>query len=606
MSAIAGVIGMNTEAYIAEKMLDTMHRRGPDGNGVWSEPGCCLLYARLASVADNIGMQPSHLSLGKETYTIVFNGNVYNADEIRSELIKNGHSLESNSYAETMIHGYVQWGEKVLDRINGVFSFAIWHHREKKLFIARDRIGVKPLFYCIKDWGICFATEIKTLLAHPDITAKIDSNGVAQLLLLGPGRIPGSGVFADISELKPGHYGTYRDGILQTCQYWKLTDREHFENFEETAEHIRYLVVDSIHRQLPQKTPFGAFLSGGLDSSIISSVCAKLCRESGGQLKTFSVDYVNQEQNFVSNKFQPESDHKYIRIMCDSIQSDHTNVVLSPEELIACMKSATLARDLPGMGDIDFSLFAFSGQVRDLVTVAFSGECADEIFGGYPWYRDSEIRCADGFPWSQNLSFRTAFMRAEHLNEIEPNSFVMDLYRATVDNADVLPGTPQQERRIKEMMNLNFQWFMQTLLDRNDRMSMYHGLDVRVPFCDYRIAEYMYSVPWTFKDHNNREKGLLRWAMRDYLPEQVLYRKKSPYPKTFDPRYSKLITKAMSEVIDNPQSPLLQIVRKNALENMLSAEFAWPWYGQLMRLPQTMAYMLQINCWLELYKVQII
>ena len=606
MSGIAGVIGGNTDSNVAEKMLATMCRRGPDGNGVWTEPECCFLYARRASPEEGVGIQPLQLLWGEDQCTIVFDGNLFNGKEIRCELIKCGHVFKTDDNSETMIHAYVEWREKALDKINGVFSFAIWHHKERKLFIARDRIGVKPLFYFRKEWGMSFATEIKTLLAHPETTARINAIGIAQLLLLGPGRISGSGVFADVSELQPGCYGVYCNGTLRIDRYWKLTDREHTENFEDTIAHVRYLVLDSINRQMPKTLPVGAFLSGGLDSSIISSVCSKITRNSGSTLKTFSVDYIDQEQNFTANRFQPESDHKYIRMMCNSIQCDHSDIILSSDELAACIEQATQARGLPGMGDVDFSLFAFTKQVRNFVPVAFSGECADEIFGGYPWYRDPELRDTDGFPWSQNLQFRSSFVRSELLRDIDPKSFVMDLYLDTINHCDILPGTPQTDRRIKELTNLNFEWFMQTLLDRNDRMSMYHGLDVRVPFCDYRIAEYLYGVPWVFKNYGEREKGLLRLAMKDYLPEQVLYRKKSPYPKTFDPRYLEIVSKKLSEVIANPKSPLLQIVRKESLENLTSAEFSWPWYGQLMRLPQTIAYMLQINCWLELYNVDII
>ena len=159
---------------------------------------------------------------------------------------------------------------------------------------------------------------------------------------------------------------------------------------------------------------------------------------------------------------------------------------------------------------------------------------------------------------------------------------------------------------MKEMVNLNFRWFMQTLLDRKDRMSMYSGLEVRVPFCDYRIAEYLYGVPWAFKDYLNKEKGLLRYAMEGILPEEVLWRKKSPYPKTFDPRYFELVSAGMRQLLRQKDAPLFALIRREETERLLNQENPWPWYGQLMKTPQTIAYLLQVNFWLEHYGVNIL
>jgi asparagine synthase (glutamine-hydrolysing) len=254
------------------------------------------------------------------------------------------------------------------------------------------------------------------------------------------------------------------------------------------------------------------------------------------------------------------------------------------------------------MADVDFSLLAFCGRIREDVKVALSGECADEIFGGYPWYRDPQVRSYVGFPWAQNTDYRASFLHPRYRN-VDAEAFVLDHYLGTVGGADILPGTDPAERRMKEMVNLNQQWFMQTLLDRKDRMSMYHGLEVRVPFCDHRIAEYLYGVPWEFKDHEGREKGLLRAAMEGILPQEVLWRKKSPYPKTWDPRYLSLVSNALKDVIADPNAPLLQVVSREALERLLHAEFTWPWYGQLMKLPQTVAYFLQMDFWLRHYEI---
>lgn len=606
MCAIAGMVGLDHDELTTKRMLNTMKRRGPDDRGEFICKSCCLLHSRLAVIDLQGGHQPMLFSWAGEKYTIVYNGELYNTEEIRKLLLQLGHTFNGHSDTEVVLHAYAQWSEDCLQKLNGIFAFAIWEHKRKKLFIARDRMGVKPLFYKLHDGGIIFASEIKTILAYPSVKPQLDDDGVAQILLLGPGRAPGSGVFKGINELEPGCFGYYVCGKWNWKRYWKLNDREHTDTFEETAEMVRFLVTDAIQRQMVSDVPIGTFLSGGLDSSLISAVCAEEFQNKGKTLKTFSIDYENNEKYFVPGKFQPNSDGSYIRIMQDYLGTNHYWTVLNPQELVDALEDATIARDLPGMADVDFSLLAFCGQIRKEVKVALSGECADEIFGGYPWYRDPDVRALDGFPWAQNTLERQSFLSPEFRGRIDGKAFVNEHYRKTLSQCDILPGTSSQERRMKEMVNLNQRWFMQTLLDRKDRMSMYHGLEVRVPFCDYRIAEYLYGVPWEYKDHNGQEKGLLRYAMGRYLPDSVLYRKKSPYPKTYDPRYLQLVSALLRQLLLKKDAPIFQIVDKSALENLLEAEYTWPWYGQLMKVPQTIAYMLQINFWLAHNRVEVI
>ena len=605
MCAIAGFVDLTQTQNIRDKMLLTMLRRGPDGNGSYTAGNCTLLHARLAVIDPAGGAQPMGYDHGDEHYQIVYNGELYNTDEIRAELEKLGHRFLGHSDTEVVIHSYAQWGETCVRRFNGIFAFAVWEQKRSRLFLARDRIGVKPLFYKCHEGGILFASEIKTILAYPTVRAEVDEEGISELLLLGPGRTPGSGVFRGIRELEPGCCAFYEKGKLSIRRYWKLTDHEHKDSFDETAENVRYLVTDAIRSQMVSDVPLGAFLSGGLDSSLICAVCSGEMKKRGARLTTFSVDYADQDKHFRPTKFQPNSDRYYIERMKTELGCDHHWTVLNSEELVDALEDATRARDLPGMADVDFSLLVFCRRIRQYVTVALSGECADEIFGGYPWYRDPEVRAVDGFPWAQNTKQRLGFLRSENLRRTG-ETYIRDRYLQTLRESDILPGNSPEERRMKEMVNLNFRWFMQTLLDRKDRMSMYSGLEVRVPFCDYRLAEYMYAVPWKYKDYRGREKGLLRKAMEGVLPEEVLYRKKSPYPKTFDPEYFSLVSGKLRRLLDDGTSPLLQIVRREALDELLTAEYAWPWYGQLMNVPQTVAYMLQIDCWLREYQVDIL
>lgn len=605
MSAIAGMVGKIVDGTAGEKMLLTMARRGPDEKGAYFGKECCLLHTRLTIVDAEGGKQPMRFSWAGEQYTLVYNGELYNTQEIRSELQNLGHRFEGHSDTEVILHAYAQWHEECLERFNGVFAFGIWEENKRRLFLARDRIGVKPLFYKLHEGGFLFASEIKTILAYPSVKAELDEAGVAEILLIGPGRVPGSGVFYGINELEPGCWGSFENGNWHWHRYWKLTDREHHDSFEETAAYVRFLVTDAIKRQMVSSVPMGTLLSGGLDSSIISSVCAKELKEKGGSLSTFSLQFQDNDKYFVPGKFQPSSDNAYINIMQEYLESDHHWTCLTPEDQVAVLQDATRARDLPGMADVDFSLLVFCSHIRQSAKVVLSGECADEIFGGYPWYRDPEIRAIDGFPWAQNTKERSAFLSPKYVQHMDTEDFVYQNYKNTLEQCDILPGVSPQEKRMKEMVNLNHRWFMQTLSDRNDRMSMYNGLEVRVPFCDYRIAQYLYGVPWEFKDYQGKEKGLLRFAMRDFLPEQILWRKKSPYPKTYDPRYLQLVRSMLAQLLQQKNAPIYEIVDKKALADLLTAEYSQPWYGQLMRVPQTIAFMLQINFWLDDYKIQI-
>ncbi|MGM9605078.1 MAG: asparagine synthase (glutamine-hydrolyzing) [Faecousia sp.] len=603
MCAIAGCINLSVSQGTIRKMLDTMRRRGPDGQGIFQSEGCTLLHSRLAIIDPQGGKQPMTLEYGAETYTLVYNGELYNTQEIRRELEKAGHCFLDHSDTEVVLHAYAQWGGECVNRFNGIFAFAVWERKSRRLFLARDRIGVKPLFFSEWENGLLFASEIKTILCYPGRKAQLDADGAYQLLLLGPGRVPGSGVFHGIRELEPGWCGYYEENRLSVHQYWKLQDYHHTDSFEETCEKVRFLVTDSIRRQMVSDVPIGTFLSGGLDSSIISAVCSGEMAGRGTQLPTFSVDYLNNDKYFQPGKFQPNSDDAYIDIMQKAIHSDHHWTVLTPEDLAAELENATVARDLPGMADVDFSLLAFCREIGTRVKVALSGECADEIFGGYPWYRDPEVRAKAGFPWSQTTQQRAKLMTWQLAKNGSPESYVMEAYLETCRQSDILPENSPQERRMKEMVNLNFRWFMQTLLDRKDRMSMYSGLEVRVPFCDYRIAEYLYGVPWEFKDYQGREKGLLRHAVWDLLPEEIVKRKKSPYPKTFDPHYEQLMAERLKTVLEEKENPLFYLIDRENLKAYLAQENEWPWYGQLMRRPQTMAYLLQIEFWLRQYQV---
>lgn len=351
--------------------------------------------------------------------------------------------------------------------------------------------------------------------------------------------------------------------------------------------------------------PIGTFLSGGLDSSLISAIVAEQMALRGQQLKTFTITYKDNDKYFTGSKFQPNSDDDFVGVMVNFLNSDHTRVVIDTPQLVKALYAAVEARDLPGMADVDASLLLFCKEIKEQVTVGLSGECADEIFGGYPWYRDEKIRAAYGFPWAQSTAYRAGFVCKELAGELDGAAYINKRYEDSLAEVSMQHNLDKEEARMRQMVHLNTYWFMQTLLDRKDRMSMYNGLEVRVPFCDHRIAEYMYSVPWSMKNLGGREKGLLRAAMQGVLPSEILWRKKSPYPKTHNPAYTKALSGVICDLLSDADSPLFKIMDRGAVASLLSTERAEPWYGQLMTTPQTMAYMIQVNYWMEKYGVKV-
>lgn len=607
MCGIAGEVNFYERHRTPEETFETMKqllkRRGPNQDGIYKTRHATLVHTRLSVVDPEHGIQPMKTEHGGKRYCLIYNGELYNTDELRSQLAAKGCRFESRSDTEVLLKAYAAWGEGCVDRLNGIFAFAVWEETGETLFVARDRMGVKPFFFALVDNVFIFGSEIKALLAHPLVKPEIDLNGLSELFLLGPGRTPGCGVFRKIHELRAGQCGHFTRAGFSSRYYWTPTDTEHKDNLSQTVEKVRYLVLDSIERQLVSDVPIATFLSGGLDSSIISAAASAHLAKRGERLKSFSVDYFDNAKYFTASKFQPNSDDYYIDVMTSHLGSEHRKVIVDTPELVDALFTAVEARDLPGMADVDSSLVLFCKRVKEEATVALSGECADEIFGGYPWYRDETIRMIDGFPWSQSTAYRYSFLRPELAERIDPQAFVYSRYRATVKSASKRPDLSPVEERMKEMMKLNLDWFMQTLLDRKDRMSMYNGLEVRVPFCDYRIVEYLYGVPWEMKNYDNREKGLLRLAMTGLLPDEILWRKKSPYPKTHHPAYLAAVSALLRDILDDPSSPLLTVAKPEALEELLKAQVSTPWYGQLMTTPQTIAYFVQMNFWMKRYKV---
>lgn len=605
MCGIAGWINFNQnikkEQFILENMFETIKSRGPDESYICAGEDAVLMHSRLI-VLDPDAKQPMTLKTQEDIFTIVFNGRMFNADEIKQKLKGLGYLFEGYSDAEVVLTAFAEWKEKCLDYFNGVFAFAVWEHKKKRLFLARDRIGVKPLFYYLYDGGILFASEIKTLLQNPLVKRKIEDEGLMQIMFLGPGRISGSGIIKNLKELRFGEFLYYQKERIQTKIYWRLRAREHKDILNDTVHTVRALTIDAVKRQIIADEDISCLLSGGLDSSIISRIVAEEYRLQGKTLKTFSASFEDNEKYFKENEFQPQSDDEFIKIMVEFLGCEHTDITLKSEDVGLYLKDALFARDLPGMADIDSSLLIFSRYLRNYTKVCLSGECADEIFAGYPWYHQHDALKSNTFPWSNAMELRKALFDYKDLRE-KADGFVHDQYQRTISQTQYAHTDTQKDKKIRQMFMLNFHWFMQTLLDRKDRMTMYNGLEARVPFCDYRLVEYAFNMPWEYKFVNKREKGILREAFRDLLPERIVFRKKSPFPKTANPEYLSFVKKLLKKRLKNKDSILHQITDQKYLSSLLSCDqdLKTPWYGQLMRLPQLLAYLIQIDIFFERY-----
>lgn len=599
MCGIAGMlskdIDLRERRTLIKNISDSLKMRGPDGYGDFTKPYVSLIHRRLAVIDPERGAQP--MTFGK--YTIVYNGEIYNTEEIRNELTAAGYSFDTHCDTEIILKAYHLWKEESCKKLNGIFAYAVWDDEAKELFLCRDRIGVKPLYFTQKDGIFAFASRIKSLLLIPEVSSDVDENGLNEIFMLGPAKTIGTAVFKDIKELPPATYLKFSGGKYEIKEYWQLKAAEHTENESETIEHTHFLVTDAIRRQLISDVPLCTFLSGGLDSSIISRVASDDYRRKGKTLDTYSVDYTDNDKYFKKSLFQPNKDSDYIDRISGYLSTDHKNIILDNKDVAHALIESTYARNLPGFTDVDSSLLLFCREVKKEQTVALSGECADEIFGGYPWYHNKDILFEETFPWSRSTDVRQSILKDGLLKN--GAEYAHARYLETVAKTSYLDTDNKTERRMREMFRLNLDWFMQTLLVRKDVMSMESSLEVRVPFCDYRIVEYAYNMPWSIKSLDGREKGVLRKAFENELPYEITWRKKSPYPKTHNPIYFNEVCKMVKEVLKDKTSPLHDMLNRNKIKELTEDPDALsePWYGQLMRGPQVLAYIVQIYYWIK-------
>lgn len=611
MCGIAGFCNFN-QCYLEkqpywEEILHDMHtclsHRGNDAFGIFLREHTGLSHARLSIRDIAKGNQPMVRHFPQGEYAIVYNGEIYNTMELIPALQSAGYSFATTSDTEVILYSYIHYGKEFVSLLNGIFSFAIWDSAKEELFLYRDRVGVKPLFYTVFDNTLLFGSEPKALFTYPGFTPSINENSLQEILSIGPARTSGNGVFANVNEVLPGHYLCFSKEGITDRMYWDIPSREHTENYAHTVERTSALVRDAITKQMVSDVPVCTFLSGGIDSSIVTAVAADYMKRHGETLNTFSFDFTENDIYFQSNSFQPERDLPYVNRMLEVCRTNHTYLECDQQTLYEMLFSAVDAKDLPGMTDVDASLLYFCSLVAKHNKVALTGECADEIFGGYPWFYRPDLLNRDGFPWSDDISARTLFLNEDFSRKLHLKEYSYARYQESLAKVPKLDSDTPEEAKRRSVSYLNIKWFMQTLLDRMDRTSMYSGLEARVPFADHRIIEYVFNVPWEMKYQNGVEKTLLRDACADLLPDALLHRKKSPYPKTYHPGYEKMLIEGMKKILADPNAPILPMLDTMKLRQFMEApkEYGRPWFGQLMAGPQLLAYFIQINYWMEKY-----
>lgn len=609
MSGIAGIVchkrSVSFEMENVRHMTEVLRHRGGKNIKIKNCDFGIFGGTSLVSNDDERKNIPITIKTDSGDYTICFDGLIYNDKELSSELAKRGISCTDADDAELVLLSYIRWGSGCLKKLNGVFAFVIWNSKNRELFMARDRFGIKPLYYTFLGDCLVFSSEIKGLLAHPSISAVVDKSGICEVLGLGPAQTQGCGIFKDINELLPSSCSTFNKNGFNTYSYWRLCSEKLTESFDECLEHTKELTFKAIERHLENKgRSICCFLSGGLDSSAIAALAAK---KYGAGINTFSLQYSDNNEFFEPTEYQPTADDFFIGLMSEHLNSNHTVITINNDDLVSCLKDAVIARDLPGMADVDSSLLYMCKKIGTDFNGAMSGECADEVFGGYPWFHRKEDFDANIFPWAKNIEMRRKLISPDLLNPNYVSDYIYSKYNHSIEQTPRCDEDNTEERRRREIAYLNLNWFMYTLGARSERIGMNCGLEIRMPFCDYKLVEYIWNVPWAFKTYGDREKGLLRMAFDGILPEDVLWRKKSPFPKTHNPEYEDIVGQLVLEILSDKSSPVCDVINEEYIFELMRqpSDYGKPWFGQLMATPQLYAYIIQLNYWLEKYKVKI-
>ena len=616
MSGLAGWVDyerdLTRERATTRTMTATMACRGPDAEELWLSPRAALGHRRLAVVDREGGRQPMPAEDdGRTLAVVVFNGEIYNAPELRSELVGRGHSFRTRSDTEVLLRGYLEWGDGLPARLNGIFAFAVWDARTEELLLVRDQLGAKPLIYYPTPTGVLFASEPKAVLAHPWVDAVVDNEGFLELL--SQAGTPGAVVFRGMHEVRAGHLVKVGKRQLSTQRYWGLEAREHNDDLDTTISTVRGLLEESIGRQMKADVPVCSLLSGGLDSSGLTAIAAQLlAREGGGPVRTFTVDYAGLAENFKPDQIRTSLDAPYVADLSAHVGSDHTNVVLDTADLLdPVMRTETIrARDLPSpLGDMQTGLYLLYRAAAEHSRVALTGQLADSLFGGPAWVQDPEFANADTFPWVALAQRRACadglgngLLDADLRRRLDIPGYVRERFHEALAEVPHVGETDPQERRMREITYTHLTRYPETLIRNDERLSAYVGLETRVPFCDPELMQYAFNTPWRLQTFDGREKSLLRAAVADLLPASVLERPKSPFPVSVDPGYAKVLRTELRELLDDRSAPVAGLLDRRAAQDLLDDpdSLAEGWRGRT-----NVELVLQLDTWLRDYGIRL-
>jgi asparagine synthase (glutamine-hydrolysing) len=611
MCGITGWISFNRDLArqrdVVDAMTQTMACRGPDASGTWVSGPAALGHRRLAVIDLQGGTQPMSVRTPEGEVVLVYSGEAYNFVELREELRRAGERFETSSDTEVVLRGYLRWGAGVAERLNGMYAFAIWDERTRQLVMIRDRMGIKPLYVYPTGDGVLFGSEPKAILANPLAQPAVDTDGLREMFAFV--KTPGHAVWAGMREIEPGTIVTVDADGVRMRHYWRLQTWPHIDDREQTVTQVRSLLDDIVRRQLVADVPRCVLLSGGLDSSTITALSAKQLADENEQVRTFAVDFVGQTDHFKPDALRPTPDTPYVHDVAQHVGSDHTDIVLDHGTLAdpAVRRSVITARDLPtGMGDMDASLYLLCRAIRQHSTVALSGESADEIFGGYRQFHDPRVQRAHAYPWIAIDEWRfdaaDTILNPDIAAKLDLAAYRRDGYERAIGEIDHLPSESDLEYRMRISSYLHLTRFLRYLLDRKDRLSMAVGLEVRVPFCDHRLVEYVYNTPWALKTYDGREKSLLRGAARDVLPTSVLERVKTPYPSTQDWHYLLDLQIQGRELLGQPAHPAFELINRTWLESAARCD---PRAIDLADR-QGLEWTLNVATWLDIYQPQLV
>lgn len=615
MCGIAGWVSYQADLVrrrdVAEAMTETMACRGPDASGLWVSQHAMLGHRRLSIIDLERGDQPmADRVQGTPQVVLTYSGEVYNFRELRAELRARGHSFRTHSDTEVVLRAYLEWGEEFVHRLNGMYAFAIWDTRSEELLLVRDRMGIKPLYYHPTPDGVLFGSEPKAILRHPEAEAVVDLDGLREMFTIV--KTPEHAVFRGMYEVRPGSLVRVSRTGLTKRRYWRLESHEHVDDLETTVEKVRELLEDIVTRQLFADVPVGTLLSGGLDSSAVTALAARAQAALGiaEHMPAFSVDFTGHTARFRSNVQWEDPDTPFAVEVAKHVGAEHVTVMLDNHQILdPAVRDATLrAQDLPiSTGDMEYSLYLLCRAVRERVTVALSGEAADELFGGYTWFHDPEAVNGGTFPWHHPFEKAGGIGALRDVglwDRLELRDYIDRRYAEALAETPRLPGETGHDARMREVSYLNLTRWENFLLDRKDRVSMAVGLEVRVPFCDHRLVEYVFNVPWRMKNFDGREKSLLRAAMRGVLPDAVLDRRKNPYPSTQDGAYEKALREQVARLCV-PGSPVLRLVSADGIRRLLARPrgayvMGGPWSARAV-----LERLVEFNTWMSEYDVRL-